>query len=78
MREGMARATAREGVAARDDTGTGRAPPGGPPLQLSLVTVTRARPVTLLRSDYGYVIGSVEGKTLRCLCGAPSCRGYLF
>ena len=23
-------------------------------------------------------VGSVEGKTLKCLCGAPSCRGYLF
>ena len=25
-----------------------------------------------------YVVGSVEGKTLRCLCGAASCRGFLF
>jgi SET domain-containing protein len=31
-----------------------------------------------LTYDYGYVVGSVEGKTLRCLCGAPACRGYLF
>ena len=28
--------------------------------------------------DYGYVVGSVEGKTLKCLCGAATCRGYLF
>ena len=28
--------------------------------------------------DYGYVVGSVQGKTLKCLCGAASCRGYLF
>ena len=35
-------------------------------------------PYEELTYDYGYVVGSVEGKTLRCLCGAPSCRGYLF
>jgi len=31
-----------------------------------------------LTYDYGYVVGSVEGKTLRCLCGAPGCRNFLF
>ena len=35
-------------------------------------------PYEELTYDYGYVVGSVEGKSLRCLCGAPSCRGYLF
>ncbi|KAL1493502.1 hypothetical protein AB1Y20_017207 [Prymnesium parvum] len=31
-----------------------------------------------LTYDYGYVVGSVEGKSLKCLCGAAGCRGYLF
>jgi len=31
-----------------------------------------------LTYDYGYVVGSVEGKTLRCLCGAKGCRNFLF
>ena len=31
-----------------------------------------------LTYDYGYVVGSVTGKTLKCLCGAQSCRRYLF
>ena len=35
-------------------------------------------PYEELTYDYGYVVGSVEGKTLRCLCGAPGCRDYLF
>jgi SET domain-containing protein len=25
-----------------------------------------------------YVVGSVKGKTLKCLCGAATCRGFLF
>ena len=35
-------------------------------------------PYEELTYDYGYVVGSVEGKTLRCLCGAPGCRDFLF
>ena len=31
-----------------------------------------------LTYDYGYVLGSVEGKSLKCLCGARACRGFLF
>jgi len=35
-------------------------------------------PYEELTYDYGYVVGSVEGKTLRCLCGAKGCRNFLF
>mmetsp|Transcript_35340 Transcript_35340/g.111093 ORF Transcript_35340/g.111093 Transcript_35340/m.111093 type:complete len:473 (-) Transcript_35340:185-1603(-) len=30
-----------------------------------------------LTYDYGYVVGSVQDKTLACLCGAANCRGTL-
>ncbi|CAN0204847.1 unnamed protein product [Ectocarpus sp. 8 AP-2014] len=30
-----------------------------------------------LTYDYNYKVGSVEGKSLACRCGAPSCRGML-
>ncbi|CBJ29831.1 similar to SET domain, bifurcated 1 [Ectocarpus siliculosus] len=30
-----------------------------------------------LTYDYNYKVGSVEGKSLVCRCGAPSCRGML-
>lgn len=32
---------------------------------------------TELTWDYNYTIGSVEGKTIRCHCGVPECRGRL-
>jgi len=35
-------------------------------------------PYEELTYDYGYVVGSVKDKTLKCLCGAQNCRGYLF
>ena len=27
--------------------------------------------------DYNYIIGSVEGKAVKCLCGSTNCRGRL-
>jgi SET domain-containing protein len=35
-------------------------------------------PYEELTYDYGYVVGSVKDKTLKCLCGAATCRGFLF
>ena len=46
--------------------------------RIALFAARDILPYEELTYDYGYVVGSVEGKTLRCLCGAPSCRGYLF
>ena len=46
--------------------------------RIALFAARDILPFEELTYDYGYVVGSVEGKTLRCLCGAPSCRGYLF
>jgi hypothetical protein len=46
--------------------------------RIALFAARDIEPYEELTYDYGYVVGSVEGKTLRCLCGAPSCRGYLF
>ena len=31
-----------------------------------------------LTYDYGYTPGSVDGKTLPCLCGAADCRKFLY
>jgi len=33
---------------------------------------------TELTYDYNYQIGSVEGKSLACNCGAETCRGRLY
>lgn len=46
--------------------------------RIALFAARDILPYEELTYDYGYVVGSVEGKTLKCLCGAPSCRGYLF
>ena len=46
--------------------------------RIALFAARDVLPYEELTYDYGYVVGSVEGKSLRCLCGAPSCRGYLF
>ena len=46
--------------------------------RIALFAARDILPYEELTYDYGYVVGSVEGKSLRCLCGAPSCRGYLF
>jgi hypothetical protein len=48
------------------------------PDRIALFAARDILPYEELTYDYGYVVGSVEGKTLKCLCGAPSCRGYLF
>ena len=31
-----------------------------------------------LTYNYGYVEGSVQGKTLPCLCGAPNCTKIMY
>lgn len=46
--------------------------------RIALFAARDILPYEELTYDYGYVVGSVEGKSLKCLCGAPSCRGYLF
>ena len=46
--------------------------------RIALFTARDILPYEELTYDYGYVVGSVEGKTLRCLCGARQCRGALF
>ena len=46
--------------------------------RIALFAARDILPYEELTYDYGDVVGSVEGKTLKCLCGAPSCRGYLF
>ena len=46
--------------------------------RIALFAARDILPFEELTYDYGYVVGSVEGKTLKCLCGAPACRGYLF
>ena len=37
----------------------------------------RIKALQELTWDYNYDAGSVEGKNIQCLCGAPNCRGRL-
>ena len=46
--------------------------------RIALFTARDILPYEELTYDYGYVLGSVEGKSLKCLCGARACRGFLF
>ena len=46
--------------------------------RLAFFALEDIEPLTELVYDYGYQIDSVQGKKLRCLCGTPSCRGFLY
>ena len=49
-----------------------------PFIRLAFFAVRDIAPLEELCWDYGYKKGSVENKHLRCLCGTPSCREYLY
>ena len=46
--------------------------------RLGLFALADIPAMTELVYDYGYVKGSVEGKSMKCHCGEPTCRNNLY